>query len=124
MSTIQQESYDLEFTTEGASIALYDSNFFYVTENPVTVPKIIKQGTPSFNTFYLEVTEITKMNTVSHPCESSLTYSFTKCIRQFFVKVQFSCNLVPNSTGVRMCRFSFKINLVYWLQASLGNFGQ
>ena len=92
MSTIQKESYDIEINKNisTTSIALHDPNFFMINLNPVTVPKVIRQGEksdPYLFQLYLEVTEVSKMNMPSNPCETSLSHSLTKCIKDYVIMV-------------------------------------
>ena len=92
MSTIQKESYDIEINENisTTSIALHDPNFFMINLNPVTVPKVIRQGEksdPYLFQLYLEVTEVSKMNMPSNPCETSLSHSLTKCIKNYVITV-------------------------------------
>lgn len=92
MSTIQKESYDIEINENisTTSIALHDPNFFMINLNPVTVPKVIRQGEksdPYLFQLYLEVTEVSKMNMPSNPCETSLSHSLTKCIKDYVITV-------------------------------------
>ena len=90
MSTKQAESYSLFSNGVGTSIFLYDPNFFLINTNPVTIPKFTRQGNDFDNDlykFYIEVSEITKINMVTHRCMPSMKYSFTNCIKSYVIKV-------------------------------------
>ena len=92
MSTSRKDSYDIiinEYLVT-SKIVLHDPNFFAINNNPVTIPKISRQGEKGegwFFQLYLELTEISKMNLPNNPCEVSLSHSLTKCIKEFVIKV-------------------------------------
>ena len=94
MSTSRKESYDIDINENisTATIVIHDPNFFAINNNPVTIPKIIRQGEKGegwFFKLYLEVTEVSKMNLPENPCEASLSHSLTKCIKEFVIKASF-----------------------------------
>ena len=98
MSTSRKDSYDIiinEYLVT-SKIVLHDPNFFAINNNPVTIPKISRQGEKGegwFFQLYLELTEISKMNLPNNPCEVSLSHSLTKCIKEFVIKVHYICFL-------------------------------
>ena len=92
MSTSRKESYDIIINESicTSKIVLHDPDFFAINLNPVTIPKIIRQGEQGeawFFQLYLELTEVSKMNLPDNPCEVSLSHSLTKCIKEFVIKV-------------------------------------
>ena len=93
MSTSRKESYDI-MINENISITkmiLHDPDFFAINSNPVTIPKILKQGEVGegfFFQLYLEMTKVSKMNLPSNPCETSRTHSLTNCVKEFVIKVK------------------------------------
>ena len=92
MSTSGKESYKIHINENisTSKIVLHDPDFFAINDNPVTVPKIIRQGEKGwFFQLFLEVTEVSKMNLPDNPCEASLSHSLTKCIKEFVIKVCF-----------------------------------
>ena len=92
MSTSRKESYDIIINESicTSKIVLHDPDFFAINSNPVTIPKIIRQGEKGEDWFfqlYLELTEVSKMNLPDNPCEASPSHSLTKCIKEFVIKV-------------------------------------
>ena len=91
MSTRRKDSYKIYINENISSeIVLHDPNFFAISSNPVTIPKFTKQGQKNegwFFQLFLELTEVTNMNLPDNPCEASLSPSFTKCIKDFVIKV-------------------------------------
>ena len=92
MSTSRTDSYDIDINENisTSTIVLHDSHFFAINNNPVTIPKIIRQGEKGegwFFQIYLEITEVLKMNIPDNHCEASISHSLTKCIKEFVIKV-------------------------------------
>ena len=93
MSTSREESYDIDINENMSTttIILHDPHFFAINSNPVTIPKITRRGEKEegyFLQLYVELTEVSKMNLPSNPCEASISHSLTKCIKKFVIKVQ------------------------------------
>ena len=106
MSTSRAESYDIYINKNIATstIILHDPDFFAININPVTFPKILKQGEEDegyFFQLYLEMTEVSKMNLPNNPCETSRTHSLTNCIKQFVIKVKLFRNTCLAPSGAR-----------------------
>ena len=94
LSTSKQESYDI-YINENISttnLVLYDPHFFAINVNPMTIPKVLQEGKKGEGWYFqlhLKVTEISKINLPSSPCEASFSHSLTKCIKEFVIKVCF-----------------------------------
>ena len=69
-------------------IHIHDPNFFMLTTNPITVPKIeIRRGIRSrgnrefYEMLYIRATRHVKMNRADAPCGDSAGYSFVRCLK-------------------------------------------
>jgi hypothetical protein len=68
-------------------VMLMDPDFFLMTSNPRTIPRIMLSVKPhsEYKFVYLDMVEHVKLNTEDNPCKESPDYSFTNCIKK-------SCN--------------------------------
>jgi hypothetical protein len=67
----------------GYYVMLIDPNFYLMTSNPRTIPRILlslkKNSGEKF--LYLDVVEHINLNRKDNPCQASSEYSFTNCIK-------------------------------------------
>lgn len=92
MSSKYHESYRLIMNKNLAdiSIVLHDPNYFISTSNPTTIPRLLLQGQldePFVRRVYIKVTKVEKMNMPLNPCNVDPTYVYTKCVKDFAIKV-------------------------------------
>ena len=63
-------------------IFLHDPNFFILSENPKTIPRMKKNiMMKGLTKFFIETFRKVKLSTTSHPCNNDPDYSFTACVK-------------------------------------------
>ena len=76
--------------TDTLAVILHDPDYFLINRNPLTIPVMKRPAgfyPPYQYLLYIQVTEVKMLNLPQSPCEESTTYSFTKCIKNFVIKV-------------------------------------
>ena len=67
---------------------VHDPNFLFIGPNPETMPRILTIQNPSHGTkiIYMRTIEHRKLNVPHSPCEDSVSYSLTACMRNTIAK--------------------------------------
>lgn len=92
MSTKFHESYQLFMNKKFAdvSIVLHDPNYFISNSNPTTIQRLKIEGEmdePFERRVYIQVAKVEKMNMPLNPCNVDPTYVYTKCVKDYVIKV-------------------------------------
>ena len=78
------------------TILIHDPHYFLHTSNPDTIPKVqISMTDSSSRQVYLRATYHKMLDKITHHCETSLSYSFTACVKNSMSKgrVQKICGI-------------------------------
>ena len=79
-----ESSLELEFNSSlDYFVFIGDPNFFVITSNPRTIPRILFSLNKDYGKklVYIDVIQHIKLNRKDNPCQESLEYSFTKCMK-------------------------------------------
>ena len=86
MGTSQIQGFSVLLAYDPSYFAvIHDPRFYSFSDNTRTTPKIelTIDNSTGFRGIFIEATRVIKMNRTEHPCQESLTYSFTKCVKNF-----------------------------------------